>query len=98
VDREQNGKRQSSIAGRLEHESYEQPNSCSYARNAEQPMEMGSGDGAVLLPARQTSFTKTQVPRVHISPEEDHQLESRMREIRQSGSEGGGDLRVSPYP
>src|SRR5690349_14079160 len=32
------------------------------------------------------------------SPEQDHQLESRMREIRQSGSEGGGDLGVSPYP
>src|SRR5438045_8388150 len=32
------------------------------------------------------------------SPEQDHQLESRMREIRPSGSEGGGGLRVSPYP
>jgi hypothetical protein len=27
-----------------------------------------------------------------------HQLESRMREIRPSGSEGGGGLRASPYP
>ena len=27
-----------------------------------------------------------------------NQLESRMREIRQSGSEGGEDLRVLPYP
>jgi len=26
------------------------------------------------------------------------QLESRMREIRQSGSEGGGALLCSPYP
>src|SRR5882757_3900906 len=32
------------------------------------------------------------------SPEQDHQLESRMREIRQSGSEGGGGREVSPYP
>jgi hypothetical protein len=32
------------------------------------------------------------------SPEQDHQLESRMREIRPSGSEGGGGLRASPYP
>jgi hypothetical protein len=32
------------------------------------------------------------------SPEQDHQLESRMREIRTSGSEGGGDREVSPYP
>ena len=31
--------------------------------------------------------------------EVNHQLESRMREIRQSGSEGGGaKLIVSPYP
>src|ERR1700686_5761451 len=32
------------------------------------------------------------------SPEQDHQLESRMREIRQSGSEGGGGREASPYP
>src|SRR5829696_4610940 len=32
------------------------------------------------------------------SPEQDHQLESRMREIRTSGSEGGGGREVSPYP
>ena len=35
---------------------------------------------------------------VHIYPEQDHQLESRMREIRQSGSEGGGGREASPYP
>ena len=28
----------------------------------------------------------------------DHQLESRMREIRPSGSEGGGGREASPYP
>ena len=28
----------------------------------------------------------------------DHQLESRMREIRLSGSEGGGGSKASPYP
>ena len=50
------------------------------------------------LSARQTSFTATRVPRVRIYPEEDHQLESRMREIRQSGSEGGGGREASPYP
>ena len=31
----------------------------------------------------------------HVRP---HQLESRMREIRLSGSEGGGELPLSPYP
>src|SRR5947209_4440422 len=30
--------------------------------------------------------------------EQNHQLESRMREIRQSGSEGGGGREASPYP
>ena len=35
---------------------------------------------------------------VHIYPEQDHQLESRMRENRQSGSEGGGGREASPYP
>src|SRR2546429_8314880 len=38
------------------------------------------------------------VSRVLIHPEQDHQLESRMREIRQSGSEGGGGREASPYP
>src|SRR5258708_17731950 len=32
------------------------------------------------------------------SPEQDHQLESRMREIRLSGSAGGGGREASPYP
>ena len=31
----------------------------------------------------------------HVRP---HQLESRMRENRPSGSEGGGELPLSPYP
>ena len=37
---------------------------------------------------------------VYIYPEQDHQPESRMREIRTSGSEGGGAgyLTGSPYP
>jgi hypothetical protein len=35
---------------------------------------------------------------VQIYLEQNHQLESRMREIRQSGSEGGGALAGSPYP
>jgi hypothetical protein len=32
-----------------------------------------------------------------IYPEQDRQLESRMREIRTSGAEGGGALTGSPY-
>src|SRR6476619_5730341 len=38
------------------------------------------------------------VPRVRMHPKVDHQLESRMRESRQSGSEGGGGHEASPYP
>jgi hypothetical protein len=34
---------------------------------------------------------------MYIYPEQDHQLESRMREIRTSGAEGGGALTGSPY-
>lgn len=45
---------------------------------------------------RRVSFTMSQTSRLH--PSTDHQLESRMREIRLSGSEGGGALRGSPYP
>ena len=47
--------------------------------------------------ARQVSFTMSQTSRIH-PPSVDHQLESRMREIRLSGSEGGGALTGSPYP
>ncbi len=35
---------------------------------------------------------------MYIYPEQDRQLESRMREIRTSGSEGGGGREASPYP
>jgi hypothetical protein len=51
-----------------------------------------------LLPAHQTSFTAMRVSCVQIYLEENHQLESRMREICQSGSEGGGGREASPYP
>ncbi len=44
------------------------------------------------------SFTLRQIACMMLAPSRDHQPESRMREIRQSGSEGGGDLTVSPYP
>ncbi len=35
---------------------------------------------------------------VNLDAEHNHQRESRMREIRQSGLEGGGAVRGSPYP
>ena len=48
------------------------------------------------IAARRVSFTLLQTSRAH--PSTDHRLESRMREIRLSGSEGGGALTGSPYP
>jgi hypothetical protein len=48
------------------------------------------------MSVRRISFT---MPcRSHVLIRHGHQLESRMREIRLSGSEGGGALRGSPYP
>ena len=46
MDRKQNEMRRSFIAVRLEHESCEQPISCSHAHIAERPMEIGFGDRA----------------------------------------------------
>ena len=60
-------------------------------------MCIGSGDRAAHMASTSDFFHLRCESHVY-GCTRDHQLESRMREIRQSGSEGGGGREASPYP
>ena len=61
-------------------------------------MCIGSGDRAAHMASTSDFFHLRCESHVYGCTRVDHQLESRMREIRQSGSEGGGGREASPYP